>query len=266
MMRLKQYINEMAAVAVTDLDIDFINRAEKISSFNLTEKDFQDLRYKSEIQYLYKKNFFPKFDLDKTIRGDITLPKLQKAIDALIKENRANFLKLFNFEPGGLGPGEVLLYFLCDDAQLGGAGSAGVDLVIGSKKYEIKTANITGDKKYAYGFKLGATFPMADIENNALGLKRKAGLGSGSEINKKDIDAIRNKFPGEWEKIEAAFAKRAYDKYFKNHDILFMHAGGGKAKPGNQRGKAIAIKKIRQKDIGLERYTSRTFKPIVDII
>ena len=44
-----------------------------------------------------------------------------------------------------------------------------------------------------------------------------------------------------------------------------MHAGAGKKNPGKNRGKAVAIKSIRQSDIGLERYTSRTFKPIVRI-
>jgi len=256
---------EGASKNIDDMDVEFLKRAENVTTFNLKEGDFQSLDYKAEIQYLYKKNFFPNFDLENTISGDITIAKLQKAIGLLERESRANYLKMFDFEPGGTGPGEVVMYFLCDDGVLGGAGSAGVDLEIGSKKYEIKACQVTADKKFAYGFKLGATFATADIETEALRLAKDVGLTKPSEINKGTIAKIRAKFPGEWEKVEKKFQQRAYDNYFKSHEILFMHAGAGKKKPGKNRGKAVAIKQIKKSDIGLERYTSRTFKPIVRI-
>ena len=49
------------------MDLDFIKRAEKVTSFNLTTKDFQSLSYKKEIQHLFNKHFFPEFDLNKTV-------------------------------------------------------------------------------------------------------------------------------------------------------------------------------------------------------
>ena len=47
MKRLLSYMNEMAAVVVDDLDVDFLNRAQKVTSFNLQTADLESLKYKS---------------------------------------------------------------------------------------------------------------------------------------------------------------------------------------------------------------------------
>ena len=75
-MKFKSYLREMAAVSVADLDADFLRRAQKVTSFNLTSKDFTSLKYKKEIQHLIRMHFFPKFDLDKTIAGKPTKDQL----------------------------------------------------------------------------------------------------------------------------------------------------------------------------------------------
>src|SRR6056300_958958 len=216
MYRLKSYLKEMSMAQELDMDFEFIRKAERVTSFNLAEKDFMTNKYQKEIRYLYTKNFFPKFDTKLFVKK-VDITALNKAIAALMRENNANFYSLYNFKPGGMGPGEVLMFFLVDNAELGGAGSAGVDLVVKGKKYEIKAAQITGDRKFAYGFKLGATFPTSAIEKKASDLKKQTKQpGSVSEINKDDIAAIRRQFPGEWEKIEKEYAKVSYDNYFKN--------------------------------------------------
>ena len=43
MKRLLSYMNEMAAVVVDDLDVDFLNRAQKVTSFNLQTADLETL-------------------------------------------------------------------------------------------------------------------------------------------------------------------------------------------------------------------------------
>ena len=73
MQRFRTFLKEMAAVNVADLDTEFLKRAQKVTSFNLQTKDFESLKYKSEIQHLFHMHFFPKFDLDNTLKGDITL-------------------------------------------------------------------------------------------------------------------------------------------------------------------------------------------------
>ena len=260
MYRLKNYLKEMSMAQELDMDFDFIRKAEKVTSFNLVEKDFTSDKYQKEIRYLYTKNFFPKFDTN-LFTKKIDTEAINKAIGALKRENNTNFNSLYNFKPGGMGPGEVLMFFLIDNAELGGAGSAGVDLVVKGKKYEIKAAQITGDRKYAYGFKLGGTFPTSAIEKKASDLKKQTGQpGSVSEINKEDIAAIRKQFPGEWEKIEKEYAKVSYDNYFKNHEIIFLHNNNSKNK-----GYVETIQTVKQNQIGLERDTSKSLKPMIKI-
>ena len=57
MMTLKKYIKEMAAVAVSDLDTEFLAKAQTLTSFNLKGSDFTSLKYKKEIG---RKKFLPK--------------------------------------------------------------------------------------------------------------------------------------------------------------------------------------------------------------
>ena len=66
MRRFKTFIQEMAAVNVADLNTEFISKAERVISFNLSPNNFTNLEFKNEIQYLIKKHYFPKFDLSKT--------------------------------------------------------------------------------------------------------------------------------------------------------------------------------------------------------
>ena len=67
--RTYDMIREMAAVNVADLDMNFLNRAQKVTSFNLKPTDFQSTKYKAEIQHLFGRSFFPNFDLSQTIKG-----------------------------------------------------------------------------------------------------------------------------------------------------------------------------------------------------
>ena len=69
MKKFKGYLKEMAAIDASDLDSKFLQRAQKVTSFNLSPNDFTSLKYKGEIQFLFKTHFFPKFNLDKTIKG-----------------------------------------------------------------------------------------------------------------------------------------------------------------------------------------------------
>ncbi len=243
---------------MANLDSTFLRKALERTSFNITEKDLQSTRYKSEIRYLYMQHMFPKFN-ERLFVSQINTSNLNRAIIALKRENNSAFQTLLKFQPGGLGPGEVLMYFLIDGAQLGGAGSAGVDLVVGAKKYEIKAAVIKADGSEAYGYKTGGTFNIADLMSRFQDLKRKSGgRGSMTEIGKKDVELIKEKFETEYNKLNEDYAKRAYDNYFKNHEIMFIRNN-----PGSNIGtvETIMIPKIKQ--IEMERMTSGTIKPTV---
>ena len=62
MRRFKSFIREMAEVSIANLNPDFLKRAQKVTSFNLRGSDFESLKYKAEIQYLFRTFFFPKFN------------------------------------------------------------------------------------------------------------------------------------------------------------------------------------------------------------
>ena len=244
---------------LNDLDLDFLRRAEKITSFNLTTKDFESLKNKKEIQYLFKRHFFPAFDLGQTING-LDQNRLNSLISQLKSISSSNFKKLYTYPLKGVGPGEALLYFLINDGHLGGGSSAGVDLVVADKKYEIKAVSYSSNTKEAYNFKLGATFSLAGIIRGLQELKKRTG-GSGSEVNSGDIAKIRKSFPKELSDIENEYQRLAYHNYFKNHDIIFMLNTGPKAQIGN----IIGVKRVGLSDIKLERVTSGTVKPRVKI-
>ena len=51
MKRFRSFIREMAAVSINDLDMTFIKRAERVTSFNISSTDFQTTKNKAEIQH-----------------------------------------------------------------------------------------------------------------------------------------------------------------------------------------------------------------------
>jgi len=259
MQSFKFFLNEQETklATVADLDKDFMRSAMKSTSFNLKAKDFESLKYKKEIQFLIQNHMFPAFKMINTVNA-ISPSKLKGAINALRQsDSNNNFDNLYKYNLKGVGPGEVMLYFLCNNAHLGGGSSAGLDLVDASGNYEIKSVSYS-KQGYVSNFKVGGTFNLSPIIQGIAKLKEEAGLGKGSEINAGELAKIKIKFPKELKKFYADFAKLTYDNYFKNHDIIFMaNLKGG----GYQIGDLIDVKRVQKKDIVLERITSGTIKP-----
>jgi hypothetical protein len=164
---------------------------------------------------------------------------------------------MHNYNLKGVGPGEVTLYFLVNSAHLGGGSSAGVDVIASNGEFEVKAVDVTASG-YATNFKLGGTFNLSDIVKDLLDLKKKVGA-SGEGVNKSALDAIRRKYPNELKRIEEDFAQRAYDNYFKNHQIIFIKNST------RDIGKVMAIKKVKKSDIMLDRLTSGVLKPNVKL-
>jgi hypothetical protein len=269
MHRFKGYIKEMAAnLPVSKLDNDFIARATKVRSFNIKGADLSSLKNKAEIQFLYATYQFDGFDLEQTVKG-MNVGKVNKLIDKLKSVDRNNFDALYDFQPKGVGPGEALLYFLIDDAVLGGGTSAGVDVKIGGSNFEVKGANLARDKKSVYGFKLGGTVDVSDMVNRAVKMKEMMGLttaGKGkNEVNPTQIKAIRKKFPKEWSDIEKEYATKAH-KYFGNTPVIFFNNNRGTGgKLTSAAGNVIIVKKVTKNDIQIDAITQGTIKPRVKI-
>lgn len=244
---------------ITDLDTGFLRQAQKITSFNIKATDFQSLKYKKELQYLFWFHFFPKFDLSKTT-DTIDKNKLNNLISDLKRQDQDMFSKLHAYNLKGIGPGETTIFFLVNTAQLGGGSSAGADILIGSTKYEVKAVTVSSDRM-ASNFKLGGTVPLSDIimDLNALREKLKLG-GTRTEINGGVIQSMKDKSPKEFAGIEEKFREVAYNNYFKHHEVIFINNG-----PGAKLGMIEEIKKVQKKDIMLERVTSGTIKPRIKL-
>lgn len=241
---------------MSDLDMEFIRRAMKVTSFNLAAKDFESLKHKREIQHLFNLNFFPNFNMDNMLdRVDKT--KMNNVINRLRKESPSNFQSLYKYNIKGVGPGEVMLYFILNNGHLGGGSSAGLDLVVGSKGYEVKAVDYS-PQGYVNNFKVGGTFSMANIMRGVQDLKKESGLGSGSEVNSGELKEIEKKFPKELKHFYDMYANLTYKEYFKNHEIIFL---SNKKGGGYQLGEVISVTKVKKEMIRFERITSGTIKP-----
>jgi len=255
MKSFKSYLTE-ASISVDNLNMDFIRRAEKVTSFNLNASDFLSTEHKAEIQYLITKNFFPEFDTSKT------LTKVDKdKINALIRElksiNKTLFAKLHDYKLKGVGPGEATLYYLLDNSRLGGGGSKGVDLVVGSKKYEIKGVKPRIAAGDFHDFKLGGTVRLDDIMGELADLKEKLGMGDDAgNIPGKEIKKMKKDAPREYAKIEKKFGDRAF-KYFEGSEVILINNDENK----KDYGEIMYVGKISRNNIGLERVTQGTVKP-----
>lgn len=242
-----------------DLDLEFIKRAEIVTSFNLVSADFTTLKYKKEIQFLFNKHFFPKFDLSKTV-SSVNKDTLNRLISQLRSLDPQKFANLHSYNLKGIGPGEATLFFLINNAHLGGGTSAGVDLIAGGKEYEIKAVKVSSDN-LASDFKLGGTVPLSEVIVKLVNLSNKYKLGgTRTEISGSIVNNMRVKAPSEFKDIEDMYADIAYNNYFKNHEIIFINnSSGGKL------GNIESIKKVTKKDVMIERLTSGTVKPKVQL-
>jgi len=257
---------EMAAANVSDMDPEFLKRAQKITSFNLHPNDFTRLTHKAEIQYLFRMHFFPKFNLDKTIKGMPSMSKLNKVIGMLKKENLRKFKTLHSYNLKGVGPGEATLFFVLDDAHLGGGASAGADIVIGSKPFEVKAGDIS--QGYFRNFKLGGTVPINKMVSAGLRIRdmkpeikklatEKAGV-SGGQI--KAILADRELAPKWKREVETPYIKAAHGYLAKNPLILIVNKT-----PAAKIGEVVMVGKPKLSDVGLDVITQGTIKPKIKI-
>jgi hypothetical protein len=260
MKRFRDFIKEESEITMADLNMEFINTALKISTFNVEAGEFTSLRHKKEIQYLFNMHYFPRFDLSKTINV-VDKTKLNTLISMLKKENMLMFKKLHKYSVVGSGPGEVTCYFLINNVTLGGGQSAGRDVIIGSTAYEAKAVKVSPDRT-AYGFRLGGTFSLDEIKMdlNKLRIKSNSG-GTASEISVNKLKDMQQKYPAEYNAIEAKFAKLSYDNYFSKHEVIFINNNGDTPKVGN----IEAIKKVMPNEIFIHEVTSGTIKPKVKL-
>lgn len=265
---------------VDGLDLDYINKCSVSNAFKVDTKDLQSTEFKSEIRFLICRKYFPELQT-----SDIFLPKITTAkalnlsLDIIESLNPKAMLELLQLNAGsGLGPGEALLYFLLDDVTIGGGSSAGVDVIDGGTKYELKAVKLRKNDMMLTDFKLGGTVDISGVQKKLMDLKKamletlpKVKEGEKTGINKDHIKAFKNpkvkkviKERGldDYEKLEKEFQQIAYDNYFNAHPIIFM---GSKGSNKSEYGRIFTIMDVKKEDIRMHQVTSSTIKPGVVI-
>ena len=265
---------------VDGLDLDYINKCSVSNAFKVDTKDLQSTEFKSEIRFLICRKYFPELQT-----SDIFLPKITTAkalnlsLDIIESLNPKAMLELLQLNAGsGLGPGEALLYFLLDDVTIGGGSSAGVDVIDGGTKYELKAVKLRKNDMMLTDFKLGGTVDISGIQKRLMDLKKamletlpKVKEGEKTGINKDHIKAFQNskvkkviqeRKLDDYEQLEKEFQELAYNEYFKAHPIIFM---GSKGANKSEYGRIFTIMNVKKEDIRMHQVTSSTIKPGVVI-
>jgi hypothetical protein len=271
-------VNEAEYTASMDgLKLDFINQKSVSNAFTLKAKDLETTDYKNEIRFLIARRYFPGLDISGiTMASVTTTAAMNKALNTLYKLNPSGYTELLEREISGLGPGELILFFLLDNASVGGGNSAGVDIIDNGTPYEVKAVNKTGDGKLV-NFKLGGTVNISDVQSKILKLKaellkfdpsiaegEKTGVNNdhmkGFESDE-FIEHCKNmKIKDSFADLNDYFQKIAYNGYFKNHPIIFM---GSKSASKADKGRVYDIVQVTKKMVGIHKVTNGTIKPYV---
>ncbi len=246
------------------LDQAFIKRATRVTSFNLTSNDFTSLKNKLEIQTLYQQHMFPSFSPEKAL-GTISVSGYNRLVSMLKSDDASQYERLHNLALKGVGPGEAVMYLLTKKGHLGGGSSAGVDLVNGSSKYEVKAAKwkSKSSKNAVSDFKLGGGLAgMTQVETALQELAFDLGLRpkGAAEISGKIMAEMKEREPAKYKQIESDYQKLA-GRYFGNHETIFLQTERNQS----DFGEILAIKRVSPSDITMERFTSKSIKPIVKI-
>lgn len=242
-------------IKVDKLDEKFLNRAEKVTSFNIQTSDFITVNpvRKNEIRYLFLRYFYPRLNSNVFIKSNtITKQDLNSSINKLKSADSLLFLKMHNYNLKGIGPGEVTVYFIYDNAYLGGGTSKGADINIGSHAYEVKAVKVNSGGIF-YNFYTGGTVDISEYIADILALAKANGItGTMQAVS---AAKTREADPVKFKKIEEAYAKKIYDEYFSLHDTIFINSSTGVAE---------AVMSVLPKQIGIGEITQGKIKPTVN--
>ncbi len=250
---------------MTNLDVNFIKRATRVTSFNLTSADFNHKRYKLEIQHLYNQHMFGSFDPNLAL-DRLDVAAYNKLVRLVKSDDKDQYEKLHNLPLKGIGPGEAALFLFTKNGYLGGGSSAGVDFIDGTKKYEVKAVKwkSKATKDYVSDFKLGGNIAgMAQLESQIQRAFYKRGYTSSQgapEIKGSLFQLFEKEHPSEYADFEKQYQDLAKE-YFSGHEVVFIQTETNQS----DFGEIIAIKQVKASDIKMERYTSRSIKPLVKI-
>lgn len=213
------------------------------------------LDYKEAIQELYCEVFFPSLTPNDLL-NTADERSLNVLIDVMKSRHRQYFDFVFNYKPNGIGPGEVMLYFLTNNSKLAGFKTG--DLVINDTTYEVKVPKIVSrnGKMVANDVRLASIKNLDNVYYKLLTLQRKYNLRT---LEKSQLDILRQKDPS-MANIESDFQK-GVEEYFSNKYAIFLYGGDA----GGKRGSVAAVKKVKANEVSLLRVTAREFKADIEL-
>lgn len=252
----------MGLYQLTDEDIEYTKQIEGVKVLYIPQRDFigeQGLKRKKAIQYLFLKHYFTKTLMRSEFLNDISGMRVG-TLNSLINKLRTsrNFDAVFNYTPGGIGPGEVMLYFLTNNSSLGGFKTG--DITIGSNNYEVKVAPIPvrENKGYASDVTLGSTLRLNGVLNKLEALRKKLNLDS---LSSENINVMRQRADAEFKLIEKEFKEQVVG-YFKGKQVIILNNGKNNS---GLRGKVETVKHVEFDDVQLYRYTRSDFKALIKL-
>lgn len=237
-------------------DSKYVKSALRVTSVNINKQDFYSLTRKNDIREIFKRLYINetkdfKWDWSRVTTNRVAASDLNRSIGGLKPHSDFNFI--YNYPTKG--PGEVLLYLLINDAILKDDKSGRVDMTVNGETYQVKSVQI--GQEFITDFRTGSSVYVADLVNELQQLKQSLGIPSSAyDIPPNMIKEIKAKAETQFNAIETEYAKRAYESYFENLNIIFLN--GSKKE-------VYDVKKVQQKDIFIYRFTMQAFAPKLKI-
>lgn len=258
------------------LNREFMKRARVRTSFNLKSQDIGSLEYKEEIRTLFNEDMFTKLlnpekyyissrEFKQADGSKQRKNVVQKAIEKLRAKTQNSFKYLYNYNIKGVGPGEVMFYYLTDDLFCGG-GSSDVDLNFQGGKansYELKSSLIRKSDGTIAGFFTGGRVVVDQLVTEIKKLAAEGNINTGSEANgvsssgivelrKNEVTAGRMKI------IEDKYRDIVHKNYFAQHKFIFT---SNETAGGYLVGDIMYMGNVPKKNIYIDSITQGKFKP-----
>lgn len=216
----------------------------KLEDFKSKGSFIENKKNKKRIRAILKNHFgYDSFGIDNISSTD------EKTLNAAIQliKNKLEFNFLFNmFNGRGLGPGEIMLYYLIDDFFIYEHDE--YDAIDSkSTKIEIKSVRHRQETKEYNDFRIKQSINPSAVIKQLRNL-----TGTMGDVPTSDIKKLKMSNPEEYEKIRQEYIKSALP-YFKNKTVLLI----------NKRKMEIAYinSSIQSSDIDIDRISSGVLRP-----
>ena len=210
------------------------------------------------IQQLYCEHYFKNINQSELLTdSEVNVTNLNALIRKIKQSGK--FEDIFNYKPEGMGPGEVMMYFLIADGHLGGQNERG-DLTVGTTKYEVKVPEILADGRTANDVRIaggGGTPLMRQVMTELTDIERKLKISGGLKYS--NLKIMEKAEPEAYRLMEDKFRKGVAE-YFSGKKVIIIRGNG------SERGQVMKIiDKVTEDMVSLYRVTGSEFKATIKL-